>query len=335
MSLAEYLQLNDDEEAGKEKIDPPAALDEDKAKPAAAQPQERQPESTKAAEPVATVDAAEKASTPPAAVQAPAAPTVDIDKKIGEAISSERRQWRERDRAAQAKIAELEKSLADLVKANQPAPKVPSYEEDPAGFLRHQQEEIQNRWKELEQRTRQQEEHARTMQEQQRQMQAVSIAEHEFRGANPDYDKAFEHWRSAEVKRLALLPEQLIDNAFRELGYDPEGASKASKLSALQSYQERTEAIRLLNMGINPAQHFYNLSRHVYGYGTAGQPAAAPQEPAAPKDDPAVAKAALIQQGLAESGSLGGARQAAEADSENELAASLAAMKQFARNYFK
>lgn len=267
------------------------------------------------------------------------APVEDPERRLSEAVQAERRRWKERAEGESRRIADLEARLAAL-QPKPEAPKEPSYDEDPAGWLRHQQEQLRKTTSDLEARTKAQQEQYEQFQQQQQLQKALTMAEAEARREMPDYDEGLAHWRQAEMRKLQLHPAHVIDGAVQALGYDPEVIQPWQKIAVLQQYSEQQEAQRLLNMGVNPGRFIYDFSKNVYGYQSksAAQGVAQPAPSAsAPAGDKASAQLARIQEGLAESGSLGGGASSSpkKEEDENELTFSLDLMRRRAKDYNK
>jgi hypothetical protein len=273
----------------------------------------------------------EQVATPAPAV--PPAPAPSNEDRVGQAFSQERRKWQERAESSERQIAELAAQLKALQQPKAPEAKAPSFDEDPAGFLRHQQEEAIKRIEQAEQSSKRQTEAYERQRQQEHLKQVLGFKQAEFSAKNPDYTDAFLHWRKAEMTKLNYHPDNVIDGAFQELGYNPESATREQKIGLLQQHFELGEAARMLNMGINPAEMIYNMSRDVYGYRKAEAPK---PNGATPPTTAAADKIALIQQGLAESGSLGGGAASTDnSSSADELGESLTAMRAFARKVNK
>lgn len=308
--------------------------DEDNGKSSVREPAEQ----SKAAEPEAKtqgeIEAEGKSQgqvTP--APAAPPAPTPTNEDRVGQAFATERRKWQERTETAERRIAELADQLKALQQPKTPETKAPSFDEDPAGFLRHQQEEAIKRIEQAEQLTKRQTEAYERQRREEQLKQVLGFKQAEFSAKNPDYTDAFLHWRKAEMTKLSYHPDNVIDGAFSELGYSPETATREQKIGLLQQHFEMGEAARMLNMGINPAEMIYNMARDLYGYRKAEAPK--PNE-VTPPTTAAADKIALIQQGLAESGSLGGGAASTDnSASGDELTESLGAMRTFARKVNK
>lgn len=273
--------------------------------------------------------------TPPVATPAPT-PGPSSEDRVGQAFATERRKWQERTEAAERRIAEMAEQLKLIQAPKTPEVKAPSYDDDPAGYLRYQQEQAFKRLDETEKATKQQQETYQQQRQQEQLKQVLDFKVAEFAAQNPDFSDAFLHWRKAEMTKLGYHPEQVIDGAFQELGYHSGSASKEQKIAVLQKHFEMGEAARMLNMGMNPAEMVYNMARDVYGYrkAEAPKPADAPTTQAATTS--AAEKVALIQQGLAESGSLGGGAAGIAAPGPgDELTESLGAMRNYARKVNK
>lgn len=264
----------------------------------------------------------------------PPAPTPSNEDRVGQAFATERRKWQERTETAERRIAELADQLKALQQPKTPEAKAPSFDEDPAGFLRHQQEEAIKRIEQAEHLTKRQTEAYERQKQEEHLKQVLGFKQAEFSAKNPDYSDAFLHWRKAEMTKLGYHPDSVIDGAFAELGYSPEAATREQKLGLLQQHFEMGEAARMLNMGVNPAEMIYNMARDVYGYRKAEAPK--PNGAATPGATGAADKIALIQQGLAESGSLGGGAPSTDNSApSDELSESLGAMRTFARKVNK
>lgn len=264
-------------------------------------------------------------------------PVEDPERRLSEAVQAERRRWKERADSEAKRIADLEARLQAL-QPKPEAPKEPSYDEDPAGWLRYQQEQLRKTTAELEARTKAQQEQYEKLQQQQQVQRALSMAEAEATREIPDYYDGLAHWRQAEMRKLQLHPQHVIDGAVQALGYDPEAIQPWQKIAVLQQYSEQQEAQRLLSMGMNPGRYIYDFAKNIYGYqpksAAQGIAQPAPAAPAAPADK-ASAQLARIQEGMAESGSLGGGASASpkKEDDENELTFSLDLMRRRAKDY--
>ena len=271
----------------------------------------------------------------PVATPAPT-PGPSSEDRVAQAFATERRKYQERQDAAERRIAEMAEALKALQAPKTPEAKAPSFDEDPAGHLRWQQEQAIKRLDETEKLTRQQQQAYEQQRQQEQLRQVLGFKQAEFAAQNPDYSDAFLHWRKAEMTKLGYHPEQVIDGAFAELGYHPGSATKEQKIAVLQQHFELGEAARMLNMGVNPAEMIYNMARDVYGYRKAEAPKLADAPTTQAATTSAAEKVALIQQGLAESGSLGGgAASTAGAGSGDELTESFGAMRNFARKVNK
>ena len=145
----------------------------------------------------------------------------------------------------EAKIAAIEARLEAI---NNPPPKVPTFDEDPANNLRM---ELDRTRKEMEPVKQQLQAHAEANERQKAEAsltQAVTSAEAEFTQANPDYLEAVAHFQKVSSNNLQLMGIT-----------DP----------ATISQQLRNDAIRLsvqaLRMGKSPAEVVYALAKNA-GY---------------------------------------------------------------------
>lgn len=155
----------------------------------------------------------------------------------------------QREREAAERFAALEAKLNALV--NPPKP-VPSFEENPAEYLRHQTEEVARKQRESDEAQAK----IRQQTEEQNRVQAVvqevtskmQMSEAEFRAAHPDYDDA-----------VAYL-QQVADQNLQVAGIDDAAARR--RIAWEQSLQLTANA---LSKGQNPAEVAYKFAKN-YGY---------------------------------------------------------------------
>lgn len=155
----------------------------------------------------------------------------------------------QREREAAERFAALEAKLNALV--NPPKP-VPSFEENPAEYLRHQTEEVARKQREIDEAQaearRQDQEKARERAVVQEVTSRMQMSETEFRVAHPDYDDA-----------VAYL-QQVADQNLQVAGIAD--ANERRKIAWEQSLQLTANA---LSKGQNPAEVAYKFAKN-YGY---------------------------------------------------------------------
>lgn len=161
--------------------------------------------------------------------------------------------YKERDKAKEAQsklgqqneaIMELKRQIEDLRNPPKPAP---DPEEDPAGYLAHQQEQLKKGQDELKneiQQDKQQREAAKKRQEVETYIQQ---AESQFKAQKEDYPEALAHLRTLQYNQLL------------QQGVDQQQAMQTIFNSEFQ------QAVNLLAMGFNPAEMMYQRAVQ-YGY---------------------------------------------------------------------
>lgn len=153
------------------------------------------------------------------------------------------------EREAAERFAQLEAKLAAI--ANPPKP-VPSFDENPAEYLRHQTEELarkQREFDEMQSRLRQQtEEQTRAQAFVQQVTTQMQTYEETFRQQHPDYDDA-----------VAYL-QQVADQNLMVAGVEDPTLRK--RMAWEQSLQLTANA---MNKGQNPAEVAYKFAKN-YGY---------------------------------------------------------------------
>lgn len=153
------------------------------------------------------------------------------------------------EREAAERFAQLEAKLAAI--ANPPKP-VPSFDENPAEYLRHQTEELarkQREFDEMQSRLRQQtEEQTRAQAFVQQVTTQMQTYEDTFRQQHPDYDDA-----------VAYL-QQVADQNLLVAGVDDPATRK--RIAWEQSLQLTANA---MHKGQNPAEVAYKFAKN-YGY---------------------------------------------------------------------
>ena len=148
----------------------------------------------------------------------------------------------------EAKIAAIEARLEAI---NNPPPKVPTFDEDPANNLRMELDRTRQEMEPVKQQLQGYHEATQRQQAEQRLTQEVGNAEAEFAKANPDYLDAVTHFQNVSRNNLQLL-----------------GMTDQAAINE----QLRTDAIRLsvqaLRMGKSPAEVVYALAKNA-GYAKA------------------------------------------------------------------
>jgi hypothetical protein len=192
------------------------------------------------------------------------------------ALHEERARRRNAEQRAE-QVEALQRQIAEMQRTLQPAPAMPDPNENPVGYLAHQQQQVQQQVQHLVQQSQQQAQQAQVAAAEAALATRIRSAEAGFAAAQPDYQQALDHVHNLRVRELQLL------------GSDPETA-------AMQSQREMREAafFHAAN-GRNPAEVFYGLAK-VRGH--SSKPAAA-----APT---AAEQLAAAQKGVAAAASLGG-----------------------------
>lgn len=147
----------------------------------------------------------------------------------------------------------LEEQIKELREKAEPKPEIPDYEQDPAGYLYYQNQQLQKQVEELSkghQQTTEQTQH----QEQTRQIiNDISVQERAFANKNPDYQDAYNFVKGVKAKELQ--------------SYGLNDAQVEHELSrmALQT------GYAALQHGKNPGEVIYNMAQ-AYGYAKQEQP---------------------------------------------------------------
>ena len=216
--------------------------------------------------------------------------------EVAQAVIAERRKWQERNAELQSKydreMAELRAAIDSLKKPAPEAPPVPSYDENPAEYLRHQNEEVKRVADEARASAQRIEMQAARDRWLQAEVQAIAQEEQAFMTSAPDFREAVAHVRRADFARFDMLPDQALVQAIRGHGYEP-AAGRDAQIAQLVGLNEISTAISLRRAGRNAAESYYNLARAA-GY-SSSTPA---KSESAPK--PAGPDLSTVQQGLLE-----------------------------------
>lgn len=216
--------------------------------------------------------------------------------EVAQAVIAERRKWQERNAELQSKydreMAELRAAIDSLKKPAPEAPPVPSYDENPAEYLRHQNEEVKRVADEARASAQRIEAQAARDRWLQSEIQAIALEEQAFMQQAPDFKEAVAHVRRADFARFDMLPDQDIAMAIRNHGYEPRGGRDA-QIAQLVGLNEVATAISLRRGGRNVAESYYNLARAA-GYSSSPP---AKQESAPKSSGPDLS---TVQQGLLE-----------------------------------
>lgn len=138
-------------------------------------------------------------------------------KKLQAQIAQREQEWLQRQQVYEHRFQQIQEAFRQQ---NQPKP--PSFDEDPVGALRYENETAK---RELEQIKAWQAQQAQTQEQAWRQQQyfgqianAVTQAESEFAKENPDYMEAVSHFKKARGQQLAALglPPQEIANYVQQ-----------------------------------------------------------------------------------------------------------------------
>lgn len=235
---------------------------------------------------------------PPVAesVPQPAPEPAKEPNEVAQAVIAERRKWQERNVELQSKydreMAELRAAIDSLKKPAPEAPPVPSYDENPAEYLRHQNEEVKRVADEARASAQRIEMQAARDRWLQAEVQAIAQEEQAFMTSAPDFREAVAHVRRADFARFDMLPDQALVQAIRGHGYEP-AAGRDAQIAQLVGLNEISTAISLRRAGRNAAESYYNLARAA-GY-SSSTPA---KSESAPK--PAGPDLSTVQQGLLE-----------------------------------
>ena len=204
------------------------------------------------------------------------------------ALHEERARRKQAQAELQAVKEKLDKYDASLqaYQAKQNAPKVPDYEEDPLGHIKHQQDQLLQK--------QQQEDEQRKHQETQTQAQRKQLA---------DLDNFLGEYKQAVSEYEEAQPE--VMKAYDFLIEDRAAEYQAIGLTKAQAYQEvHKEEVRIasqaFSQGKNPAEVMYNLAVR-RGYKAAE---VAPPVPPINKD---LDKIKTVKAGVAESKTIAGA----------------------------
>ncbi|NIV38719.1 MAG: hypothetical protein GWN58_57665, partial [Anaerolineae bacterium] len=127
-------------------------------------------------------------------------------------------------------------------------PPPPSYEDDPAAYLRHQNEQIQKQLQAQQEAAQQQQQ---TMQQQQQQVQQVvqelQRREQRFVSEHPDYYDALDHVRQVERARLEpVLRAQGMGEA---------------QIEQYMGQYELEAGFQWMQAGLDPAQMVYQMAQ--------------------------------------------------------------------------
>lgn len=173
------------------------------------------------------------------------------------ALTQERERWQTKYKELEAKFArydQIESRLQQFYeerKKEQEASAAPKYEDDPAAYFRHQQEQLAKRTEELAKRQEAQEQHTQRDAQVRALTTQIRAAETQFVAEKQDYYDALKVVRDRELQRLKMF-----------------GLDDAQALQALEAGEIQTAAWLLQN-GRNPAQYVYELAGF-YGYQSAG-----------------------------------------------------------------
>lgn len=190
---------------------------------------------------------------------------------------------RQRRKALQAQVEQMEKRWSDLVAKMQqtPQPQAPDPAQDFPGHVSHQLNQLGQQVGEVAKKT----ETFEQFQEQQKQeaafISAYSQAAQSFAAAQPDFTQAYNHWLNNRL-------EELVD-----AGYSNEQALH------IRSAEERGIVTKAFQDEVNPAQRLYAVAKR-RGY-TAASTTPAPEQ----KLDPAE-KLKQIEQGQRATPAMGG-----------------------------
>lgn len=231
---------------------------------------------------------------PEAPTEPPAKPELN---EAAQAAIAERRRWQERQaelqsryEAQQREVAELKAKVDALTRPQEPAKKAPTYEEDPAEYLRAQTEHANRVAQDATERAQRIEAENARQKWMAQEVQAITSEEQAFMAQAPDYREAISFVRRSDQARLSFLPDTQISQMIRHHGYEPVGG-REQQISQLMGLNELALAISLRRSGTNPAEAFYNMAKTT-GYTPRTAPVA---ESATPKAD-----LTTIQQGLKE-----------------------------------
>lgn len=177
---------------------------------------------------------------------------------LNKALKQER--WLRKQEAVKAKEAferaeRLERTFQQIVqRQNQPpAPQAPDFDQDPAGYLKHQQEQLAERQKQYDEMMRQQYHNAQAQHEEQRFVSAYAQVAQEYVKEQPDFGEAYKYLYESRVAELTAM------------GYPPDQAAVITR------NDEKMLVGNAFQNNINPAEKLYEIAR-MRGYKGAQQP---------------------------------------------------------------
>lgn len=174
------------------------------------------------------------------------------------------------------RITEYLKAQHKQEPAPEPKPKDLAYEDDPLGYLKAKLDALEGHTSQ----TKAQEAQAAQVRQF---LDGLRNQEASFASATPDYQQALEHIRGIELKRLKI--------AHKKSGLNEQ------QLRQILGQREIAAAAEAMQLGINPAEYFYEQAREVYGYAAkSSEPSEAPAAETS-LDPEVVAKIKRQQQG--------------------------------------
>ncbi len=140
----------------------------------------------------------------------------------------------------------------------QPEVKVPTIEEDPIGYFNHQIEQLRQENAQLRTGAQQSVQQVQHAQVEQQFWGAVERSETEMRQSNPDYDPAVTFLEESRVRELqAMVPDDERGSAYAAQN----GFRSAADMRLAMLNSDRINVARqALQMGLSPAQLYYNLA---------------------------------------------------------------------------
>lgn len=183
-------------------------------------------------------------------------------KDLQGALHAERakaRQMAERASNMDALLRELRQSKPSEAEQKPAAPQIPDINEDPIGHFQAKSALLEQQIAELTKGSQSAQEQFQRQRAEQQFWGQVSQSEAQMRASTPDYDDAVGHLEASRVAELeAIYPDdspQAIDYALRN------GFQSTAQLRAHVLNQDRISvATQALQMGMNPAQLYYNLA---------------------------------------------------------------------------
>ena len=156
------------------------------------------------------------------------------ERKRRQELQEAQRQLEEKTRLMEERFGQIQKGLE--------APE-PDFEEDPAAYLKHNDEKTAAELEELKQWKAQQEQASQHSAQEQQFINRYVAEARNYSQQNPDFGNAYNHWQNS------------VQSELHAMGYPPEQATQV-----LQNL-EKDIAARAFNDGVNPAERVYELAK--------------------------------------------------------------------------